>query len=65
MTAELKQKELLVTELRAKIDLLASQTEKLSEAEMREDTAQSAINQLQQEVDKKQQELNAVSFLSW
>ncbi len=62
MSAELKQKELLVTELRTKVDVLTSQTEKLSEAEMREGTAQSIVNQLQQEVDKKQQELNTVSF---
>ncbi len=61
LSAELKQKELLVTELKAKVDVLTSQTEKLSEVEMREDTAQSVINQLQQEIDKKQQELDAVS----
>ncbi len=50
-----------MTELRSKNEVLANHSEELSLAEHREGTAQSVIDQLQQEVDKRQQELNAVS----
>ena len=57
------QKELLLSDLQAKNELmLQTQTERLSQAEIRQGTAQSTIGVLKEEMDKKQKELNAVSL---
>ena len=62
MGADLKQKELILSDLQANNELmLQTQTEKLSEAQFKQGTAQSTIGALKEDIDKKQKELKAVS----